>query len=404
MPHPVPRPYRTHDEFSIESLSTRRVFDSHVLPTTEFRVRLADGRTGSAAPSHGETVGIYEEQPDEATDAGSSRGTSLRALQDAARGVSLTQRAWDELLGEHLGPLGRNACSALSEAAFRASGAMDAETPAAMPRLCSNILNGGHHAYTNPVLSDFQEYVLVARSDDIDDVIAQHNEIQAVVRERLSRSGTCVVSGNPVHRFASADNRACIEFLLSVRDDLGLRDAFDLYIDASAGDLRSEGDYVLSLTDGVGRSSEEMVEYWRGLQRDYELAYLEDPFAEDDLDAWAELMRGTGDETVIGDNFYSTDAGRIRRGAEAGHANAAIIKPNQAGTVTAALDAIDACRETNQAVITSHRSVSTESTFLSWLTVACAVELIKIGPLATDYSSVVRLNDMLRRCEEWQRA
>ena len=388
--------------FDITSVSARRVFDSHVEPTMEFLIHLTDGRVGRAAPSHGETVGIYEEQPGETS---RSLTSALQDVQDAARGVTLTQRTWDAILTDHMGTLGRNTCSALSEAAFRASGGMDrVASPATMPRLCCNILNGGHHAYTNPVLSDFHEYVLVARSSDIDEVVGQHNEVQAVVRERLARTDLCMVSGFPVHRFGSADNRACIEFLLSVRDDLGLSDAFDLYIDASAGDLRRDGRYVLSLTDARSLTSEQMVGYWQGLQQDYGLTYIEDPFAEDDFDAWEALTSRSAGKVIIGDNFYSTDAARILRGATAGHANAAIIKPNQAGTVSAALDAIAACRQTNQTVITSHRSVSTESTFLSWLTVTSGVQLIKIGPLMSDYSSVLRLNEMLRLCEGWAHA
>lgn len=389
---------RPTETFTVEALNVRRVFNSHVAATPEFEIRLADGRTGQAAPSQGETVGVYEERPGHVDR--SVQQTALTRVVDEARGVPLTQADFDRLLLRHMEHVGRNACSALSEAAFRAQGWL--ETPlsnASMPRLCSNILNGGEHAYTNPVLSDFHEYVLVARSSDIDEVLAQHEEIQTLARERLACAETTVVAGYPVHRFSVADNRACIEFLLGLRDELGLRDAFDLYIDASAGDLRRDGHYEFALTDGRSRTSDEMVDYWLELERDYGLVFMEDPFAEDDLDSWSALTSRTSHGVVIGDNFYSTDAHRIRKGAAAGHANAAIIKPNQAGTVTAALEAIEACRDTGQTVITSHRSVSTESTFLSWLTVGHDVEFIKIGPLTTDYSSVLRLNAMLRLCE-----
>ena len=105
------------------------------------------------------------------------------------------------------------------------------------PFLCLNILNGGWHAYTNPVLSDFHEYILVAKSTDLEDVIGDHNDIQRTVKERLLGQTKTVVSGNPVNRFATADNRECIDFLLKVRDGLGLANKFDLMIDASGGDL-----------------------------------------------------------------------------------------------------------------------------------------------------------------------
>jgi enolase len=77
-----------------------------------------------------------------------------------------------------------------------------------------------------------------------------------------------------------------------------------------------------------------------------------------------------------------------------------VIKPNQAGTVTAVKEAIEAGEKFGQIVITSHRSISTESTFLSKLTCILNIKYIKVGPLATDYSSVIRLNEIIRLSEE----
>jgi enolase len=76
-----------------------------------------------------------------------------------------------------------------------------------------------------------------------------------------------------------------------------------------------------------------------------------------------------------------------------------VIKPNQAGTVTAVRRAIETAQRNKQIIITSHRSISTESTFLSLLTCIYDVKYIKIGPLMTDYSSVVRLNEIIRLTE-----
>ena len=77
-----------------------------------------------------------------------------------------------------------------------------------------------------------------------------------------------------------------------------------------------------------------------------------------------------------------------------------MIKPIQAGTVTAVARALRAARDSGQLAITSHRSISTESTFLSLLTCVLGAEVIKIGPLATDFSSVVRLNELIRLTED----
>jgi enolase len=264
------------------------------------------------------------------------------------------------------------------------------------PRLCINILNGGRHAYTNPVLSDFPEYLLVARGEDIVETMACHHAIQTAVREDLLRRDRVVVDGNPVARFATLDNRECLEFLLGVLDRLGLADGFDLMIDASGGDLWTGESYELALTDGGSRSGEEFVALWLDLLRQYPVRFLEDPFREEDPGSWRELKASQGEALLIGDNLYSSDAARIEKGAADGLTDGVIVKPNQAGTVTAVRRTLETARRCGQVVIASHRSISTESTLEAILACESRAEYIKIGPLLTDYSSVLRLNDIIR--------
>jgi enolase len=102
---------------------------------------------------------------------------------------------------------------------------------------------------------------------------------------------------------------------------------------------------------------------------------------------------------IVGDNFYSSEAERIARGAESRCTHGVIVKPNQAGSVTAASRAIEVATRTGQIPIVSHRSISTEYPFESTLACMHGVGYIKIGPLATDYSSVVRLNELLRQTQ-----
>jgi len=99
---------------------------------------------------------------------------------------------------------------------------------------------------------------------------------------------------------------------------------------------------------------------------------------------------------IIGDNLYSSDADRIEQGSRNGYTHGTIIKPNQAGTVSAVQRAIDMAQRFGQLVITSHRSISTESVFLAHLTVFGGVGYMKIGPLYTDYSSIMRFNELIR--------
>lgn len=318
-------------------------------------------------------------------------------------GRPLDQAELDGFLTECIPSFGRNLCHALSLAfheALRASGvrwaAADAGPAGPPPRLCLNVINGGRHAYTNPVLSDFPEYLLVARADDLEEVVAQHADIQRAVRDALRPLPKTMVSGNEVSCFGVADNRACLEFLCALLDRLGLGAAFDLMVDASAGDLWEVDGYRLPLTDGRSYDCEAFVAYWLDLLGQYPLRFLEDPFAETDEASWGALSAARGDCLTIGDNLYASDAERIRAGAAAGLTQGVILKPNQAGTVTALYAAFEATIGSGQVAIASHRSVSTESTFVAEAACRLGARFIKIGPLYTDYSSVLRLNEIVR--------
>ena len=384
----------------IQSIWCRQVLNSHVQFTNEFVVSLADGATGVGASPQGETISRYEDKEFVVDPIGIISEIQARGLT----GRPVSQTEFDTYLLQNVARFGRNNIYALSEALFNASSITSSlfellgrpPTKLNAPRLCMNVLNGGMHAYTNPVLSDYTEYILVAHSNDIAQTIGAHNEIQRVVKERLSKHTKTIVNGHPVSRFATADNRECVDFLLGVCESLGYANSFDLWIDASAGDLWTDSGYRLALTSNALYTGEQYRNYWQNLIHQYGVRFVEDPFREDDYENWHCLTTGQRESLVIGDNFYSSNPVRIEEGARRGFAHGVLVKPNQAGTVTEVCRAIEAAQRCGQVVVTSHRSISTESTFLSMLTCMFGVEYIKIGPLVTDYSSVMRLNEIIR--------
>jgi enolase len=327
----------------------------------------------------------------------------IKTIQDGYLDPKWTRLSL-KLLQQYVSHFGRNNAYGLSLAFFNAVSRSTSpfalfdkpQTKMTAPYICLNILNGGWHAYTNPVLSDFSEYLLVAKSNNLEELIANHNEIQREVKEQLLRQTKTVVSGNPVNCFATSDNRECIDFLIKICDRLGLSDQFDLMIDASAGDLWTSKGYRLAVTDNSVRSSEKFYVYWMDMLKQYNIRFLEDPFHEKDFTSWQSLTTSQQACYVIGDNLYSSDPGRIEAGAQKKLTHGVVIKPNQAGTITAVRRAIETAQGNGQTVITSHRSISTESTFLSLLTCIYNVKYIKIGPLMTDYSSIIRLNEIIR--------
>jgi enolase len=385
--------------FRIHSIAGRRILNSHVGFTNEFTVRLENGCLGVGASPQGETISVFEDRSTRAD----AKGIADEIVRDPCIQASVSQTGFDQFLHQRLTRFGRNNCWALSLAFFHAAHfplsrfwSLDGEPGREFPRLCLNVLNGGRHAYTNPVLSDFPEYLLVPTGDDVRKVVRDHAAIQQEVKERLATCERVCINGNPVFRFKTLDNRECLAFLHRVLDRLGLSGDYDMMIDASAGDLRTADGYRFSVTDSSVRSTAALRDYWQGLIGEFGLRFLEDPFAEDDVEGWSGLA-GSGLECkIIGDNLYSSDADRIQRGALEGLTHGVVIKPNQAGTVTAVLKALEAARKFDQIAVTSHRSISTESTFLSLLTVLEDVGHMKIGPLQTDYSSVLRFNELIR--------
>ena len=384
----------------IRSINCTRILNSHLGFTNEFVIELENGNVGIGASPQGETIGVYEDK--------STRSDTQKIIeeiqQDRLLDNFLTQSDFDDFLQLKTKQFGRNNCWALSLAFFNAMHFppsrfwenQGVKAGAKFPRLCLNILNGGHHAYTNPVLSDFSEYLLVPKHDTVQKVIRDHAEIQQEVREGLAQCERVVVNQNSVHRFKTTDNKECIVFLQEILERLGLFEEYDIMIDASAGDMWTGDGYKFTVTDGSFRRTPELEKYWVDLINEYGIGILEDPFQEHDYNGWKLLVDSKSKCKIIGDNLYSSDADRIEQGSRNGYTHGTIIKPNQAGTVSAVQRAIDMAQRFGQLVITSHRSISTESVFLAHLTVFGGVGYMKIGPLYTDYSSIMRFNELIR--------
>lgn len=384
----------------IKSIKCIRILNSHLGFTNEFVIELENGNIGTGASPQGETIGIYEDRM--------TRSDTQKIIEEIQQYRllvnALTQSDFDDFLRLKTKQFGRNNCWALSLAFFNAIhfplhkfwAERGVKAGAKFPRLCLNILNGGQHAYTNPVLSDFSEYLLVPKHDTVHKVIRDHAEIQREVKEGLARCERIVVNQNPVHRFKTTDNAECIGFLQEILERLGLIEEYTIMIDASAGDLWTGDGYKFSVTDGSFRSTPELEKYWVDLINEYGIGLLEDPFQEHDYNGWKVLVDSQSKCKIIGDNLYSSDADRIEQGSRNGYTHGTIIKPNQAGTVSAVQRAVAMAQSLGQLVITSHRSISTESVFLSHLSVLGGVGYMKIGPLYTDYSSIIRLNELIR--------
>ena len=390
----------TVQRFILKSVSAGPTLNSQGRLTDEYGLHFESGESGHGSAPLGETRSRYE-----AAAGGRDVQSVLDQLStDGIIGRKFSQMEFDRYLAGHTAQFGAAAVFALScaffEATLRSLKRAARPAQAKLPRFCLNILNGGRHAYTNPVLSDFHEYLLVPKHADIALLLDDHRAIQGKVRSHLSEKETTRVNGNAVHVLGGQGNRDCIELLLGILDDLRLSERYDLMIDAAAAQLWNGSAYVLDLAEKRTFSSLELEDYWSSMLAEYPVAFLEDPFAEHDLERWSNLVARAAGCMIVGDDVHSGDAGRIRRLLNDACMTGLMLKPDQAGTVSATLEAVEAAGAAGSPVILSHRSISTDSLVLAHLLVHCGIGLAKFGPLLSDFSSILKLNEVLRTTQE----
>lgn len=386
----------TEQRFTLESVSAGLTINSQACATDEFQLRFAGGGSGRGSAPQGETRSRYE-----ITGGAADAQSVLDALTASGLlGREFSQTEFDQYLldnAAHFGPAAVfSLSSAFFEAALHSSSDWGRPKQALSPRFCLNILNGGRHAYTNPVLSDFHEYLLVPEHADIGLLLEDHRSIQEEVKSQLSAKASVSVAGNPVHVMGGQGNRGCIEFLLGILDGLGLSRRYGLMIDAAATQLWDGSAYSLDLAEEKRFSPDEFEDYWADIIADYAVAWMEDPFADHDLEHWSALVGRTATCRIAGDDVHCGDPRRVQKLLESGCITGVVLKPDQAGTISATLRAADIARAGEVPVVLSHRSISTDSPVLAHLMVHCGIELAKFGPLLSDFSSILKMNEVMR--------
>ncbi|ARZ72606.1 2-phospho-D-glycerate hydro-lyase [Streptomyces albireticuli] len=384
----------------IAQVHGRMVLNTHLEWTPEFTIRLADGRTGRGAAPGAETPSVFEaRRPDRVPD----RDT-FAEVRKALAGYSFTQGSLDRLLTERGESWGASVVYGVSVAFFEASRAEDdMELPdgaapvgeVRCPRLLLNVLNGGMHAYTNPVACDFHEVLLVPRSDDYEAVIDAYLRVLHRVRTALVDFPQRSVGGNRVHDLGPGSNEAALALVEGALKSTGLSGMFGLMVDASAGDWTDgHRHYALPVT-GRRLTPEGLTKYWLRLMDRFDLTMLEDPCAESDLDGWRALHAARPAECrLLGDNLTSTLPSELA--VKAGMVDGVLLKPDQNGTVSGALRFAAMAGERDLQLVASHRSVETDTLFLVHLATQVEADYFKIGPFS-DFSSVMRSNTLLRR-------
>ena len=406
---------------AIEAVGAREILDSRGNPTVEVEVLLEDGTVSRAAVPSGASTGAFEayELRDGDTSRYGGKGVLkavegvLDVLGPAIEGFDAAdQRLVDaELIAvdgtDNKSKVGANAILGVSLAVakaaadsadlplFRYVGGPNAHT---LPVPLMNIINGGAHADT---ALDIQEFmVLPVGADSFADALRWGAEVYHALKAGLKKKGQSTGLGDE-GGFAPdlPGARAALDFIVDAISSAGFKPGTDflLGLDVAATEFFENGVYRF---ENQELSAEQLTEFWAGLVRDYPLATIEDPLAEDDWDAYVHLTKEIGDQVqLVGDDLFVTNPTRLQKGLDLGAANSILVKVNQIGTLTETLDAVKLAQRAGYTAILSHRSGETEDTTIADLAVATDAGQIKTGaPARSD--RVAKYNQLLRIEEE----
>ena len=388
---------------TIEELSAVEILDSRAHPTLAVTVRLSGDVTARAGVPSGASTGSREAR--ELRDQDSSRFGGLGVLTAVGHvngeiAAALCGRTFanlaevDAALIDLDGTpgkarLGANAIVGVSMATARAIAVgagvplwWSLAPPGIRPRLPVphfNVINGGVHA---PNRLDFQEFMLAPLgAPSVAEAVRAGAEIYAALRGKLGALGLSTGLGDEGGFAPEIDSpEEVLSLLAAAIEDAGYRagrDGVAIALDPAASEFYAAGAYAVA---GERLSGAEMIERYAEMIERFPVWSIEDGLAESDWDGWERMAARLGGKIqLVGDDILVTNPAIIREAADRKIANAALIKPNQIGTVTETLEAMRVCREAGWAQMVSHRSGETEDTFIADLAVGSGCGQIKSG-------------------------
>jgi len=402
----------------ITTISGRQVLDSRGNPTVEVEVGLESGAAGRAIVPSGASTGAFEAvELRDGGDAWRGKGVATAVgnvngeLRQAVLGRDATdQRGLDQAMidvdgTDNKGRLGANALLGISLATAHAAAAdrglplyryLGGANAHVLPVPMMNVLNGGEHADNNVDLQEFMVMPVGAASfsEGLRWGVETYHTLAGILRDRGLSTAVGDEGG-----FAPdlASNEQAIELLMEAIEKTGLRPGADMSIalDPASTEFFSDGKYHLA-AEGRSLTPSEMVDYYTDLSTRYPIVSIEDGMAEEDWDGWGQLMASIGSGVqIVGDDLFVTNVERLGRGIRDGAANSILVKVNQIGTLTEALDAVQMAIRSGMTVVMSHRSGETEDNTIADLAVATNAGQIKTGaPARSD--RVAKYNQLLR--------
>ncbi len=403
---------------TISAIKALEIMDSRGNPTLQVKVTLADGATGLAAVPSGASTGSREalelRDGDKARYLGKGVTKAVGHVNTQIASTLIGQSIDDlgaldckmlELDGsENKDNLGANAILGVSLALAHAKATslgkplyevLHAGGKYQLPVPMMNIINGGEHA-DNSV--DIQEFMIMpAGFDCFSEALRAGVEIFHALKKVLHDKGLSTAVGDE-GGFAPdlSSNEEALEVIMTAIVNAGYRAGEQVYLalDVAASELYDNGKYSLA-SEGKQYDAAGFVDYLAGLVERYPIVSIEDGLDESDWGGWKILTEKLGSKVqLVGDDLFVTNTKIFKEGIEKNIANAILIKPNQIGTLSETLQAIDMADKAGYAAIVSHRSGETEDTTIADIAVATSATQIKTGSLCRS-DRVAKYNRLL---------
>lgn len=413
------------DNLVISNIKARQILDSRGNPTVEADVFLENGCAGRAAVPSGASTGSHEaiELRDNDRSYYNGKGV-LKAvwnvnskIRDVLVGNSAEQKIVDQMLLELDGTknksnLGANATLAVSLAAAKAVAKakhmpfymyvaeLGGNEKMSIPMPMMNVMNGGAHADWS---TDFQEYMIVPKgAGNIADAVRMGAEVFHALKNVLKERGYPTTVGDeggyaPKMRDGNNEPLECIKLAV---EKTGYRFGEDIAIamDIAASEFFKDGHYELK-TNGDWKTADDLVNWYTWILDNYPVVSIEDGLSEDDWEGWKMMTERLGERVqLVGDDLFVTNTELLEKGIEKKVGNAILIKPNQIGTLSETIEAVNLAKKNNYRTIISHRSGETEDTSIAHIAVGLGAGQIKTGSLSRS-ERMCKYNELIRIAE-----
>ena len=409
----------------IKEIKAREVLDSRGNPTVEVELFTKDFSTRAIVPS-GASTGVHEavelRDKDKRYDGkGVQKAIENIKMRIAPKltGLEVKQQQFIDVMMTRIdgtpnkAKLGANAILAVSMAVCRAGAKSKniplhmyikelAKTDVKMPTPFFNVINGGKHAGNG---LDIQEYMIAPiGAKDFKEALRMGAETYHVLKNIIKKKyGLDAVNVGDEGGFAPPleDNEAPLILLEEAIRKAGYKGKIKIAMDAAASEFMEKDKYVFGLKQGKRNKvmdGFELASFYLKLIEKYPIVSIEDPFGEDDWEAWSYLMNKTNIQ-IVGDDLLVTNTERIKTALEKNACNALLLKVNQIGSVTEAIQAANLALINKWNVMVSHRSGETEDTFIADLVVGLGTGQIKSGApcrgeRTAKYNQLLRISEL----------